>query len=345
MAVTQETLRAVDRLRQQLLTLTDAQTVAITRAWVEAWDGLLPEFQLAIAELVAGADGNIPRSKVARSQRLAGALQAARAALEELGPRSAEIVTLDVDKAVSAAIEAQQAIVTSQLPPGTVSATINFTPPPDPELFAIVERTTQQIHSNYMPLPADVERAMKRELVRGIAVGDNPELTARRLIKRTESRFNGGLARAINISRTEMLDAHRAASQASDKANREVLADWEWHAQLDARTCPSCLAQHGNRFPVDEAGPLDHQQGRCARIPRTKTWKELGFDIEEPESEGTNAEDWFNNLTPDTQKQIMGPARLKLLQDGDIKWSDLSRRGTNPGWRDSYNVPSVKNLK
>lgn len=345
MAITKETLRSVEQLRLQLLRMTDAQTLALTRAWTEAWDVLAPEFDLAVTELLAGSKGNIPRSVVAKNKRLSGALQAARAALRELAPLSAGIVTQDVSQAVLDAVDGHEAIVRSQLPPGRVSALIDFTRPADKELFAIVERTTQQIHSNYKPLPADVERIMKRELIRGIAVGDNPRVTARRIMKQTESRFNGGLARALNISRTEMLDAHRKGTKSSEQNNRLILAEWEWNARLDARTCPSCLAQHGTRFPLEEDGPLDHQQGRCARVTVTKSWKDLGFDIEEPPSLTPSAEEWFNSLTPGTQRDIMGPTRLKMLQDGDIKWSDLSTRSANPGWRDSYNVTPIKNLQ
>lgn len=344
MAITQETLRVVEQVRRQLLARTDAQTLALTRAWVEAWDTLLPEFETAVNGLVAGADGVMPLYKVARSRQLQGALQATRAVLEELAPRAGILVASDAEQALYDALSAHRELITTQLPPGTLAVNVGFDRVADEQLAAIVERTTQQIHSSYKPLPADVERAMKRELLRGIAVGANPRETARRIIKKTESRFNGGLSRALNIARTETLDAHRAATRASELANRDLLMEWEWHASLDARTCPSCLAQHGSRHDLEEDGPLDHQQGRCARVSVTKSWKALGFDIEEPPSLTPSSQEWFNSLTPGTQREIMGPARLKLLQDGTIQWSDLSRRGTNPGWRDSYNVPPVKNL-
>ena len=344
MAVTAETLRAVEALRERMRYMTDEQTRALTRAWVEAWDILLPDFEEALADLFEGAEGYITKATVARNVRLKGALQAARAHLQELGGLTDEIVTSDLPQAVYDAVDGHAAIIQSQLPPGSAGATISFTRVPDEALAVLVERTTQQIHASTQPLPADVERLMKRELVRGIAVGDNPRTVAAAMIKKAEQRFNGGLSRALNISRTEMLDAHRAATQASEKANTEILAEWEWHARLDARTCPSCLAQHGSRHKLSEQGPLDHQQGRCARVSITKSWKDLGFDIEEPKSITPNAQDWFNNLTPDTQRDILGPTRLKMLQDGDIAWSDLSVRRSTTGWRDSFNVPSIKQL-
>lgn len=345
MAITTETLRQVDLLRRQLLQLTDAQTLALTRAWAEAWDVLLPEFELAVTELVNSAvDGKVSRAAVARSVRLKGALQQTRTLLDVLAPGSADIISNSISTAVLDAVEGHEALVRTQLPPGSTGAQVSFLRVPDEALYALVERTTQQIHSNFLPLAADVERTMKRELIRGIAAGQNPRKTAAKIVQQAEGRFNGGLTRALNISRTETLDAHRLATKASERVNKEILQEWEWNASLDARTCPSCLAKHGRRYPLEDDGPLDHQQGRCARVSVTKSWKDLGFDIEEPPSSTPNAQDWFNSLTPATQAEIMGPTRLQLLQSGEISWGDLSSRRSASGWRDSYGVTPIKNL-
>jgi hypothetical protein len=232
----------------------------------------------------------------------------------------------------------------TQMPPGATGLTVSFNRVPTEALAAIVARTTEQIHSNFKPLSSDTVRKMKAALVRGVAVGDNPRTTASRIMRDTEGAFNGGLTRALNISRTETLDAHRAGGKATEKANLDVLTEWEWSANLDRRTCPSCLSKHGQRFPLEEDGPQDHQQGRCARIPVTKTWRELGFNIDEPDPATKDARAWFDTLTPETQKDIMGPARLKLLQDGDISWADLSSKQKNAGWRDSFVVTPLKDL-
>ncbi len=345
MAITQATLHAVEELRRQLLVMTDAQTLALTRAWVEAWDVLLPEFEAAVEDLMLSAvNGRVTASAVARNVRLRGALQAARQWLDALAPEAADIITRDVPEVLYGAVDAHENIVRTQLPPGTLGTAVSFARVPEEALAWMVARTTETIHSLTKPLPADVVRMMKKHLVRGIAVGANPRDTASRIVREAEGRFNGGLTRALVISRTETLDAHRAATKASEKANADILTAWEWHANLDRRTCPSCLGKHGTRHELEEAGPYDHHQGRCSRVTVTKTWKELGFDIKEPPSETKNAEAWFNNLTEGTQKDIMGPERLRLLQDGKISWADLSQKRETPGWRDSYHPTSVKDL-
>lgn len=343
MAVTADTLRIVDRLRTQLERMTDAQTLALTRAWVEAYATLAPDFQAAITELVS-AGGTVPRSTVAKNIRLRDALQTSRAMLDELARTTETVVVNDVGQAVLDAVDGHAAVVASQMPPTTAPG-LSFTRMSPDALAAIVERTTAQIHSATLPLAADTERVMKRALIRGIAVGDNPRRTASRIMAQTEQRFNGGLTRALTIARTESLDAHRAATRASEKTNTKILAEWEWHAALNARTCPSCWAMHGTRHPLDESGPDDHQNGRCARVTVTKTWAELGFTgIEEPPSMTPDAQTEFNNLTPDTQLAIMGPGRLDALQSGRISWADLSTVKQTPGWRDSHTVAPLKNL-
>jgi SPP1 gp7 family putative phage head morphogenesis protein len=344
-AITQDTLRVVDQVRKDLTTMTDAQTLALTRAWVEAWQAITPDFETAFLELMAQAkDGKVSRSVVAKNIRLRDALQTTRAMLDELASQTDTLLVNDVGTAVLDALDGHAALIGSQLPPNTANASVSFTRMSPEALAAIVERTTQQIHSSTQPLPADVVRIMKRELIRGIAVGANPRVTAARMLKGTERRFNGGLTRALTIARTETLDAHRAATQASEKANKDILEDWEWHAALNARTCPSCWSKHGTRHPLDEPGPNDHQNGRCTRVSVTKTWKELGFDIKEPASITPDAQTEFNNLTPDTQKNIMGAQRLELLQSGQIKWADLSTKTSTAGWRDSYTATPVKDL-
>jgi len=344
MAVTADTLRIVDRLRAQLVALTDAQTFALTKAWVEAWDTLAPDFQAAVVELVA-AGGNVPQSVVAKNIRLRDALQTSRAMLDELARTTETLVVNDVGQAVLDAVDGHAALIGSQLPPNTTAVGVSFTRMSTDALAAIVERTTKQIHSSTRPLPADVEAVMKRELIRGIAVGDNPNRTAARILKQAEGRFNGGLTRALTISRTEMLDAHRAATKASEQANKTILEEWEWHADLGARTCPSCWAKHGTRYPLDEDGPNDHQNGRCTRVTVTKSWADLGFTgIDEPASVTPDAQAAFNNLTPETQREIMGAQRLELLQSGKVAWADLTAVKQNDGWRDSNVVVPVKDL-
>lgn len=346
MAITDRTLQLLARRRQELgITLAD-QELALVRAWVETWDALAPEFEEALRELTAAAQGGRLRgAQVTNSIRVRKVLELAATRLDELADFTEVTAANDLKRTVLAAAREEIEIAASQLPPeGSLYKAPGWTMVNDATVDAIVARTTQVIHSELRPLSADAVKAMKLNLVKGIAVGDHPNRVAARMVRQAEKGFNGGLTRALVITRTEMLDAHRAGGKASDAANKSVLETWQWMANLDARTCPSCIANHGREFPLEEDGPIDHQCGRCVRLPKTKSWKDLGFDIPEPADEMIDSRAWFDSLTPETQRSIMGPSRLELLQSGRIEWSDLTTKRSNPNWRDSMTVTSVRDL-
>nr|WP_231366505.1 phage minor head protein [Zhihengliuella flava] len=323
--------------------MTDQQVAALTRAWVDAWDELEPEFSETLVDILTGKE-RVTATTLAKNRRLSAALRQARGTLDALTDNADALIVNDVETAVLDAVDGHMNAVQSQLPPGQVAVQVGFDRLSPEAIAAIVERTTQQIHSSTMPLAPDVEVAMKRELIRGITVGDNPRTTARRIIRRTEGAFNGGLVRATRIARTEMLDAHRNGDQAAAQHNKDLLEGWYWSATLDTRTCPSCLANHRTFHPVDEFGPIDHPNGRCARIDKTKSWRDLGFNIDEPEDDLPDAHAWFDNLDDSSQLRVMGPTRLDLLNSGKVTWADLTTRHSADGWRDSMTATSVADL-
>jgi SPP1 gp7 family putative phage head morphogenesis protein len=279
--------------------------------------------------------------------RLQKALTLAADRLDELANLTTVTVQADVARTVLAAAQSQIDVIMSQLPPADKVATLpTFTRVSTDAMDAIVLRTTERIAKDTVPLSLDAQASMRRNLIRGVAVGENPKVTARRMLRDTEGHFNGGLTRAMTIARTETLDAHRAATQAADLANNDLTQAWMWGAELGARTCIACISMHGTRYPLEEPGPIGHQNCRCDRIPVTKTWAELGFTgIEEPPSLVQSSEEWFDSLTPGTQRSIMGPERLALYQDGKIQWADLNRTQDNPGWRQSVIVTPVRDLR
>jgi len=341
-APTEETLRLARDVTVTLNAIVDSRTRALVKSWARAWDVLTPLFAGAVAELVVLGEGSWPKpSQVLRANQTVHALEMARAELETLGREAGVGIAGDIAKAVTLAADAQAKLVASQLP-GTVdrdALAATLRQPDQAALDWIVRRTSGQVTAIHYPLASDATEQMKRSLVKGVAVGDNPRVAAREMVRRTESDFNGGLQRAFVISRTETIDAHRAAATVTQNAMSDMVTGWTWLATLDQRTCPSCWAMHGSEHPLDEPGPLDHQQGRCSRTPITKSWRDLGFDIDEPPSVIPDAQTVFNALPRDQQLAIMGPGRLAALDNGQATWADLPMRRSTDGWRDSF-VPT-----
>lgn len=346
MTITPETLALAADTRNQVRSLSNQQVRDLVAAWVNTWQGLEPEYVASIQDVLTDAsNGYVSAAKVRANSRLRQALEITLEDLQGLAEQANLTISAGLPDAVTFGGAGTTAVITSQLPAVSASLVTAWDRVDPNALAAIVRRSTEQIHSRTRTLSAEAVRSMKANLIRGIAVGANPQVTARRMVKQAESGFNGGLERALVIARTETLDAHRAGSLAAAKQNTDLLTGWVWSASLDARTCPSCLANHGTEHPPEEFGPIDHHCGRCARIDKTKSWRDLGFDIDEPADTFPNARDWFDNLTDDTQRTIMGPERLELLKSGQIGWDDLTTRRSTDGWRDSMHVTPVKDLR
>lgn len=347
MALNEKALAVIQRRRAEIDRQIAELDLDLIRAWVTAWDTLGLSFDAALLELVTQAqNGRLKGTTVARNLRLREALQQATDMIDRLAA-NAEVSAIAAARRVALdGAQSQIDAIAAQLPPEMeVGLDRNWTRVNPDALEAIVARTAERIHAEFYPLSDDAVAAMKAALVQGITVGENPRRVAKDMLRRAEKNFNGGLNRAMIIARTEILDAHRAANKAAEKGNEDVLKGWIWIASLDSKTCPSCIGQHGSEHPLTEDGPLDHHQGRCDRAPLTKSWKDLGFDIEEPPSIIPDAEEWFAGLTPDTQRRIMGPTRLELLQSGDITFKDLSTRRVTDGWRDAMHVTPVRDLR
>lgn len=343
MAVNRDTLRIEKELQALITQALDAQTRALVEAWVIAWDEVSGVVEDAMNDLVMGATaGRVTRTMVLRSERAQAALAAVAGALDRLAQDTGIIVTGDLRSLVQAAATAEVGMIASQLT-GARRAELAATlvRADADQIYQMVLRSTQQITALSLPVSAQTTAVIKRELLRGIAVGDNPRSTARRMVRSMEDRFEGGLARALVISRTETLDAMRRAAKASDKANADVVTSWIWVSELSARTCPACISMHGSVHDVDEDGPMGHQQCRCMRVPKTKSWRDLGFDIDDPADTVQDAEAWFGDLKADKQQEILGPKRFEAWQDGRYPMSDWATRKENAGWRDSFVVSAA----
>ena len=338
MSITPDTLSILDQYRVAAARITDQQTRVLVAAWVEAWNTVADDVQDALDALTA--TGTPTRAQVRRSRKLAASLDALGAQLEDLAARTGIVVVGDLPSAMTLAGTTNTALIASQLPALTGAALVvdwdRVNPRP---LAAIITRTTHRIHASTLPLSDEAVTAMRRNLIRGLASGDNPRTTARRMLLDTEGRFNGGLTRALTISRTETLDAMRAATALSNEVNADVLGGWTWTATLSTRTCAACWAMHGTDFPLGTPGPEGHPNCRCTAVPRTLSWAELGFvGIEEPPSLFPDAEATFAALTPAQQLDILGPRRHAAWLAGDYPMDAWTVRRDNPDWRASWQV-------
>lgn len=342
MAINPRTLAVERELQAFLDTILDQQTRDIVEAWALAWDQTKAALDAAMLELAQATQaGRVTATQINRSQRAQAAMRQLGAALEQAAARTGQVITADLAAVIEQAIAAEVGMIETQLT-GTRRATLraNLVRADPGQISAMVERATQQITTTTLPLAPETYAVVRAELLRGISVGENPRQAARRMVRAAEDRTNFGLSRAMTIARTETLDATRQAQYWADQANTQVLAGWVWTAHLDPRTCRSCIARNGTLHDLDTPGPNDHQNGRCARVPKTKTWAELGFEgIEDPPDVTPDAEAWFAGLTEAQQRDILTDRGYGAWQAGDYPMERWARVRETDGWRDSW-VPT-----
>ena len=346
---TRRALLLLEQLRTLVGDDTDQVVRELSAAWVQAWDRLRPVWRETVAELadlVAEHGGIPPAYLLARLERLTAATGQTQAALAALSAAAAAQTSAAAVDVIAASATAEPAIIAAQMPARTAAAVVaRYAQRVEPSVLEqIAMRCRQQIHASHWPLAADAVEAMRRALTVGVATGAGPAETARQMLAGTEREFNGGLHRAVVIARTEMLDAYRETARHVDQANADVLAGWVWIASLGPRCCPSCWGMHGTVHPVDEAGPHDHQQGRCARMPQVRPWADLGFDLPEPADLVPDAAAVFAALPHEQQLAVMGRSRLALLDSGRISLADLATRRDSTTWRPSWSPTSVAGL-
>lgn len=348
MAVNRETIR----LTQELALIVDDQIGSavrlMTERWVRAWQLVEVEWRRVTTELAkeVAAGGTPKRSTLRRAENVQHALTSTRDQLNELVKLTRGTLAGNTQFLVLETSKMQARLIASQLPRGSadrirVEARAGV---PNRQLEAIVRRTSQRITSDLRPLSIEATNAVLDQLVLGAARGQNPRRVATQMLQQVNGAFNGGLTRALNVARTELMDGHRTAAQAAQNQHRDVLDGWQWLATLGTRTCPACWSKHGSKHPLAEAGPHGHQQCRCARGPVTKTWAELGINIPETPSIVRDGRSEFDQLPHARQLEIMGPTRLQGLQTGRVDWSELAYLKHNDGWRDAYYATPVQDI-
>lgn len=337
-AVTAETLKLHDEIDRLMREITDAQARELAAAWGAAWDDLRGDLVRAVADTLA-TTGRITVAMLRTNRRLTLVLQQVLDRLELVVAASEAATIASLRQLVDSAIWAQRSILDTQLPPGfDLTQVTRWSRVDQRQVDAMVLRAMDRIHSLNRPLAENAVTALKRELVRAVAVGANPRVTARRIVQRAgDAGFGGGLTRAMTIARTETLDAYREGARIGQEPHSDVLAGWTWRASLTPRTCPACLSMHGRDFDLSVPGPQGHQNCRCSRLPRLKSWSELGIEgVDEPPSLMPDADRYFAGLSPAQKQSMLGKRGYQAWLAGEFPRDDWAVKRKSSGWRDSW---------
>ena len=317
-------IEAAERFRRALLTKQATTAGRLTRAYGRIFRDLSGEIDDLLASLWDAETMTYRRSvKLARLRSLKSQiaseidrygvfadtemLEGARDAIGSAGTDSRTLTQLSLPLGL------QEAGIMSQwhrLPTDAVESLMGFLGPDSPLHDALIKQ-----------LGAEVADRVGDAMVKAIALGWNPTRTAALI---TKSGWGQGLTWSMKTVRTAQLWAYREGTRANYIANSRIVRSWTWSAALDVRTCMSCVALHGSVHPVTET-LNDHHNGRCAMIPNTVTYRDLGLDVDTPELEIESGRDWFKEQPEAMQQQMMGQGMWDAWQGNQFAFDKLSQ--------------------
>lgn len=219
------------------------------------------------------------------------------------------------------------------------------TPPAETLKAAVVARPFQgRLLSEWVSELSEGKSRRLRDAIRlGVVQGETVDQIVKRVRGTKALSYRDGVMEigrrgAEAMVRTAVAHTTTVAREALYEANRDVIAKEQWVSTLDTRTCTQCMSLDGKTFEIGKGIRTPAHIGcRCIRIPVTKSWKELGFDLEELSS-STRAS--MNGQVPDTetygtwlakqsaavQDDALGATRGKLFRKGGLSVDRFTNR-------------------
>jgi SPP1 gp7 family putative phage head morphogenesis protein len=190
--------------------------------------------------------------------------------------------------------------------------------------------------SLFAEIAPEATKAVKDALVSGVARGAGVKVIA------ADVRKAAGIAqnRAMLITRTEVIRAYRETAFENYRRS-EVVTGWIWIAEVNG--CPVCTAEHGSEHSTEES--LDSHPGcRCTAMPKTKSWRELGYDLPDTRPQITPGPERFAALPQADRLAILGRSRFEAYERGEVTLEEMVRPTHSPRWGEGKRVATLAEL-
>lgn len=307
---------------------------------------ILKRVEAQLAEAIRNADLDEARFTQARMAALrTQIIEIIRAMHAQLAP----VLMDNIREASKAAAHIEEALLKRVLPAGLDVTTPNLgvlqvAAELAPFNGALMKDWVTQLEA------ADVARTM-RTIMDGIISGTPTDDLIRQINGTRSLRYKDGVRQVTRrgveaLVRTSINHATNQGRQIVWEANSNLIAGVRWVATLDTRTTPVCRERDGKVGPVTHdpdwkppqgatrldpplARPPAHPNCRSTTVAVTRSWKELGFDMDEL-PEGTRASmdgqvpasmtyfEWLNRQPASIQREVLGPTRMTLWKQGGI---------------------------
>ena len=205
----------------------------------------------------------------------------------------------------------------------------------------------------------NIQQSIKSELLTGMLIGESYKDMTKRL---ADNVFNGLDNGMEALTRTYVQSANVNAAFDVAEANADIVKGWKWSSVAENRTCIRCLSLDSqDKVYVLGKGPTMPLHARCRCFPEfvTKTFKEMGVDVDEIEQANRpytvrgsvdpltgkvipgkigvgggkiietgrflgTYEDFLKTQPLNVQTQILGPGRLELWKSGKVALKDFA---------------------
>jgi SPP1 gp7 family putative phage head morphogenesis protein len=327
--------RSISQIRKDQAARERETVRQLAQAYQRTADRIIPELDRLRDELAALLDAGKPVTigRLYRMDRYRSLLIQANDLFTGYADEIGEAIDIARQLEVARAQTEANDLVRAALGPAPDGVDVDglFTRLPESAVTNIVGTTREGPLAELLDqFGATAAQDIREALITGVALGEHPNRIARRM----KAAMDGNLVRARMIARTETLRAYRESTRRYYEENSKVVKSWIWHSALGVRTCAACWAMHGREFPFSE--PMGtHPNCRCAMVPKTKTWKELGFSVPdhlESSASVRRGPDIFRELDADTQRAILGPKAFSAYTRGEVDLEDFVQSRVSSDW-------------
>ena len=334
-----EAVAVVSAFRRRLLAL-DARTLkSLIDAYVPIWATLEAQVEAIAADPVR-------LGGLSRDERVRDLQRQVEREVDQYATKAGGTISTAQRGAVNIAGTAARRTVEAALPDGITLDTLanvgiqwNRLPASAFEQFVGFAGDGGPLARLLAPLGPEAALGVKDALAQGIALGASPRETSR-LVR---DQFGLPLTRSLTISRTETLRSYREATRTQYQANSNIVKGYKRISAKDDRVCLACLALDGTEQPTDEVMPT-HPNCRCAAVPITVSYRDLGLDVPEDTRESESAQQWFEAQPETVQRGMMGETRFTAWQRGEFQFGDMATVTDDATWGPGVQITPLGEL-
>jgi SPP1 gp7 family putative phage head morphogenesis protein len=308
------------RFRLALLAEDEAAAALLAAAYKTIWAGIALELEKLTLKIEAAREAGeeVSTHWLAQQRRYTALLNQTKVEMTKFTRIAETVITRKRRSGVERGIKDAKSLVTLAAEASGVDIAFNKLPRAAVEAMVGMLSRKSPLAALLSVYPTLAQQRVRDELTKGIAIGRNPRVIARRITEALE----GNRTRAQMLSRTEMMRAYRTAQIETYQNNRDVIRGWRWSAAKSSRTCVVCLSRDGKIYTIEEPMPA-HVSCRCVMVPLV---------VGAPTPRRQTAAEWFKEQDADTKRSILGPRAYELYREEEVDLEDFDGLKFDSRW-------------